>query len=588
MSATTQTTRTLTVSPDIIMSLIEAQAGTLAKGYLECVMNSSDAGATKVEITMDATTCSVVDDGKGFRSREEILACFEVFGFKHQEIDEKFARFGLGRAQLWSFMSTVWRTNAFEMDVNIKVRGLDYVLKENVTPPREGLRIDGAFYEVQKTADILATRRQLTELVLFMHIPVYFNGERINQDSTSMKWTHETDDAWILLNENMKDLVVYNLGARVCEFSASTTGVGGVVVTKPGVRLKLNMARNDILVSQCAVWRRIRPYLQAKSDETMARTKRPTEAQLENIAERILAGDLKGEEIDRYKLVTDLVGGRHTLSEFLLRAYKTLSRDVTYIAKRNASPLAEKSHAEKHCFVLDALTLRRFGVRNTAELLTRLKGIQRNFSTSVEILIAALKPVENWRDACKRLSSENIEVPRKEWTPREAAAMAALKYSDRFPGILGAAGVTNGNLTCREFRLGQSETAMAWTDGARCIWINRSLLAEMDAGLSGVIKVLNVMVHEYLHDVDSSGSHVHDETFYERFHRVMVYSPSKESWGMTIGEHASFILKGYVMQLERRKLRVKVKFLQATSSEENFVIIDMPGVNDSDSVEAAA
>lgn len=82
--------QTFTVSPHIIYSLIKAQAGTLAKAVLECIMNSVDAGATSLQISVTSTGLEVIDDGKGFRSREEIEACFGVFGFEQKEGDRTY------------------------------------------------------------------------------------------------------------------------------------------------------------------------------------------------------------------------------------------------------------------------------------------------------------------------------------------------------------------------------------------------------------------------------------------------------------------------------------------------------------------
>lgn len=72
-------TRKFSVHPQIIFSLITAQAGTLGKAVLECIMNSVDAGATKVDITVNANTIKIVDDGQGFRTKAEISEWFEVF-----------------------------------------------------------------------------------------------------------------------------------------------------------------------------------------------------------------------------------------------------------------------------------------------------------------------------------------------------------------------------------------------------------------------------------------------------------------------------------------------------------------------------
>lgn len=568
-----KTTRTLTVSPDIIMTLIKAQAGTLGKGLLECVMNSIDAGATQVDIRMDAKTLTVSDNGKGFATREEILACFEVFGFKHEEGARKFGQFGLGRAQLWSFMSTVWHTQQFKMDVDVNSRGLDYDLVENVVPAVPGLRIEGKFYEPQRTSDIMTTGRELAELVLYVDVPIFFNGERINKEVKSERWTHETDDAWIRMNANARSLVVYNLGARIREYPSYQFGTGGVVVTKPGVRVKLNMARNDILLSECAVWKRIRPFLQGKSDEAARTSKRLTEDQLSNIATRFLDGEMGIMEVSNHKLIVDIVGGKHTIGEFLHRASASVNRQVTSVGKKDAGPTAEISHKQKFCYVMDQKTLHRFGARSVAEFMARLKSACANTPSFHASTFDKIKAVENWRDACKQVGGGHVEIPHAEWTKTEQAAMATLRYLNSYVlRAMKVAGVLEKEEELRELRLGASETARAWTDGKRVIWFNRSLIKQLDSGLSGAMEVVGVMVHEYLHDGSTAGSHVHDGDFYERFHNAMLF---RHTWARSsIGDLMTMLLACYVKELSKRGVHIKSKVLNSMDKAESFVLTD--------------
>ena len=86
----TRNTRKFTVAPDIIYSLIKAQAGTLAKSVGECVMNSIDAGAGEITISVTQHKLVISDNGRGLTTREEIEQCFEVFGFEHKETDRVF------------------------------------------------------------------------------------------------------------------------------------------------------------------------------------------------------------------------------------------------------------------------------------------------------------------------------------------------------------------------------------------------------------------------------------------------------------------------------------------------------------------
>lgn len=567
-------TRQFQVSPHIIMSLIKAQAGTLGKGLLECIMNSIDAGATEVDITLEPTRLLVVDDGKGFTSSAEIEACFEVFGFEHQEGDRKFGAFGLGRAQLWNFVSTVWRTNEFTMDVDIRTRGLDYDLADGASPPVKGLRIEGKFYETQKTADILATTRELTDLAAFVEIPVYLNGECINTDVKNVRWTHETDEAWVLLNGNMRSLVVYNLGAKIREYPSYQFGTGGIVVTKPGVRMKLNMARNDILLSECSVWKRIKPFLQAKADESVRKSTRLSDDQLSNLATRFFDGELPAHEIVEYKLVTDVLGNKHTLREFIHKASGTSDKCVTAVPKSQAGPIAEASHKSKFCFVLDTRTLTRFGVHSVGQFLERLADAAKEAPTVLNARSAAsLNSVEDWREACKKLSKGHTEVPHKDWTKREQAAIATLKHANnQLVYMMQRCGVIENTTHARELRLGLSESAHAWTDGKGFIWFNRELLALFDQGLGGALRVLTTAVHEYLHEDPSDGSHVHGEEFYERFHKVMQYIPS-ESWQRSLGDIVTTALSRYMQECAKRDLRIFGRVATQASAAESYLMV---------------
>ena len=85
--------RKFSVHANIIYNLVSAQAGTLSKAVLECVMNSVDAGAKRVDIAVDADGVKISDDGQGFRSKAEIEQFFEVFGFPHEEGERIYGQF---------------------------------------------------------------------------------------------------------------------------------------------------------------------------------------------------------------------------------------------------------------------------------------------------------------------------------------------------------------------------------------------------------------------------------------------------------------------------------------------------------------
>lgn len=584
MTQETVDTRQFSVSPHIIYSLIKAQAGSLAKGLLECVMNSVDAGAKNIDIVLNNRSLTVNDDGKGFQTRAEIEACFEVFGFEHHEGDRQYGQFGIGRAQLWNFCSTVWHTNGFRMDVDIKNRGLDYDLVGNVGPVK-GLRIEGSFYEPMSTSDVLACERELKDLAMFVHIPVTLNGERISQDPAARKWTHETDDAWILLSNVSRNLTVYNLGVKVKEYESYHVGSGGLVVTKPGVRLSLNMARNDILMTECKVWKRIKPFLQSKSDEVVKKASRLTEEQMSNLSTRFLSGDMPYADIESRKLIRDVVGGNHTLEEFYERAWSTFDKVVTFASKNEAGPAAEESHKQNYCFVLSQKTLERFNVRTLDEFMRKVEAqlksegmdivaIRKKAECGQQPTVQRLKVQENWKKACSKICDGHTDIPHKDWTKSEQAAISALRSAaTTVLHILKRMDLVEKSTQLRELRLGVSDVADAWTDGTHTITFERRVLATLDQGCSGAMHVVSALVHEYLHEGPTSGTHVHDEDFYERHHNAMAYYPHN-TWGQTIGDVVNRLMAEYMKELSKRKVHIKSRIRQNSENAEAFGIAE--------------
>lgn len=546
--------RTFTVSPHIIFSLIKAQAGSLGKAVLECVMNSVDAGATSLEVTVTNSTLKIVDNGKGFASRAEIEACFEVFGFEHHEGDRTYGQFGIGRAQLWNFCSTLWCTNTFSMDVDIKNRGLDYDLKEGLMQV-EGLTITGKFYEKLKTSELLAFEKEIAELALYAQVPLTVNGKLINRDPATEKWTHETADAWIRLKET-GELTVYNLGVKVRNYPAYVIGSGGLVVTKPGVRLALNMARNDILTTECSVWKRVKPFLQKKSDERV-RTKsvRLTDDELQNLVARVLAGEANYETVAERKLITDIQGKNVTLDTFLRALRNDRPCTVAPLGKR----IAERAHVLGYAFVVRPVTLERFGVETPSALCDVL---QAYFTVHRNGLRYSCHPThfeDDYQNCVGGISEHHVELPVSEHKAEERAFLKAA--SDSVSDLLRAMLEVNaserpGALQARRLTIGESETAQAWTDGHERIVLNRTLVAKARQGLPGVLAICNVLLHEYLHEGPDTGTHEHDMVFYERFESVTTDA------GVTFGEFCFGVYRRYLLELRRRQLKILTTQIQ--------------------------
>lgn len=561
-------TRTFSVHPQMIFSLIKAQAGSLAKAVLENIMNSIDAKATMVNIEVNHSTIRITDDGHGFRNLKEIEDFFEVFGFPHEEGARTYGQFGIGRAQLWSFCSAVWKTNTFKMDVDIKNRGLDYKLLEG-QPQVQGLEIESKFYQKQTTKELQEFATELTELAMFAQVPIYLNGEKINKSPEDIKWDHETDDAWIKLT-SASDLYVYNLGVAVRKYNAHQIGSGGLVVTKPGVRLALNMARNDILVSECKVWARIKPFIQRKADDKVrTRKTRLTRDETANIARRFMSGEVEYSLTESQKIIKDVHGKSYTLRDFFRKCAYEYERKLTISA--DSSALAQRAHATKMAFVLSADTLNIFGYENDAVKkwvsdLVEVGETIRDLSHTAKALKASLKIYDSVEEAVPSLKDGYLLVPQNEHTPEENCIVDGLQQVNGAVYRLAYAEMNARSIGARRIRIGISNVAQAWTDASSYVAFSRETLKLADKGLSGFIVLVNILLHEYFHDSSSAGSHIHDLEFYQHYHDVTVTNE------FTILAFQAY--RQYVKSMLKAGIRLSATQLKELTHHENLEYVE--------------
>jgi hypothetical protein len=552
--------RTMSVSPSIIMSLIKAQSGSLAKAVLECVMNSVDAGATSVDIAISRTRLSIIDNGKGFSTRDEILACFEVFGWEHTEGERVYGQFGIGRAQLWNYCDNLWRTRTFSMAVDVRKNGIDYDLTTGL-PDVDGLSITGKFYAPLKTSELMAFEKDVAELARYAQIPVTINGKIINVDPSIEKWTHVTDDAWIRILDGHGDMKVFNLGVLAQRFDAYKIGCGGVVVTKPGVRLAMNMARNEILTAECKVWKRVKPFLQKKSDMLTKKRKRPLQTyELDNIAMRYLSNELSVADVDSVKLIIDVQSRSYTLAEFCTRAGK-----IPVITGQSDSQLMDMVHQKRLAFVISGSTLARFRVETPSALLALFNKLasKNRFVVSTQEM-SKFKFLDDSTSITKSLSSDHGVVDAKDLDKEETVVVAVLAKTGF--GIRRAfywAGVCDwSDFTDRTIRVGTSDTDLAWTDGKSTIFIERRQLKNARSGLAGIQALVALLVHEYGHNENTAGSHMHSFEFYKQYHDIMLQPKS----AIAIAGVAQTAFKLLMSTLHEKGIKVRRALLDSSDA----------------------
>lgn len=514
-------TRNFKVSPHIIFSLIKAQAGTLGKAITECVMNSVDALATKVNIELTSTTVRIIDNGAGFQSRDEIEAWFETLGFDHSDEGNHraFGSFGIGRAQLWSFASTVWRTHRYVMDVDIKNKGLDYVLDE-FGDDTEGLVIDGKFYAPLSDGQLAAIEQELRTLIKYIEVPVYLNGKNLCVDPTKETWDFETPDAWFRFDASKRSqLVVYNMGVYVKGYWFNQYNLGGLVVTKPRVKLALNMARNDILVAECKNWARITGVLKANS-AVKDKAKKVEKVSEEEYATRAMA------------LLEDEHANVH--SEDVFVDIRGRNRDLWSVRGHSdiicfADPKDEKAkraHSLKLACVLKRDTLKRFGAKDAADLkalLAKSPALKHSYYVGI---IDKLRFCDTLDEALPNLDDQYEVLADKDLTPVESVLLKALTKSAQLLSRVVSKDFGKNPMSVKHaypgaVRAGKSDKALSWCFAGDVV-IERRLLKDGHESYQGFAALCARVLHEQLAELkDSNMAHTHDASFYESFHHWM-------------------------------------------------------------------
>ena len=534
--------RRFKIDPHAIMSLIKAQAGSIHKAMLEAVANSMDAGATRIDIEVSKDRIVIKDDGHGLAEKEDIYKFFEVFGFDHSQLGRSVGRFGVGRGQLFCFGVNTWRTNHFEMSIDIKNKGLDYDLRAGL-PKAKGMTITIDLNEPLLASEQLQIEEEFRRLVRYSTTPVYFNGKQISEDPTEIKWPHETDEAWIQIRKDGR-MDVYSQGLFVK--SVWDFGVGGRIVTKPGQALEQNLARNDILVKECPVWKKVNATVKklaeahigkASASHNLTPEMRRVKAKEALTPEGTVA--LLGE-----KLFT-LTNNKNVSLE------KLLSTGLVTTAK-SFDQAADKFIQRNQAMVVDEATLERFGADSVTELLERIaKAIQKQrdvvkasgrsvvigrkhlYAYHLDHLLDTLKACKGYdvmgdMPLDSQIAYDLVDV--RKLTPEEKGVAFALKKQMRVIAYcVGAHRQPDAKPWEVDFKerklafFNDNGTTQAFTDGETTIWLNRKVMMQKARkGSPGFMELIALLVHEYLHDKTSQVAHGHPPEFYEDFHNILL------------------------------------------------------------------
>lgn len=274
--------RTLSAHADTIYSLIQRQAGSLSKAIGETVMNSIDAFATEVQIQLTPSGLVVIDDGTGFKSKDQITTWFEELGFFHEEGNHRvFGKFGVGRAQLWAYGDSRWTTNEFSMYIDVKKNGLDYDLEQYLDVRHKGVKIESKFYQPLSRSDWQASVDELKEMLPYVGVPITLNGQIISKDPALKRdWTYESDRLWISVAPAPKVRMgrafarIYNQGVKVQDLHVRDAP-DAVVISKPGHQFLQDMSRNSVDVGSCSLWAEAKAVLDKYTTKPAEPTKKP-------------------------------------------------------------------------------------------------------------------------------------------------------------------------------------------------------------------------------------------------------------------------------------------------------------------------
>lgn len=551
MNQTTSETRRFKLHPAMIYSAIHAQAGSFAKAAAELVCNSIDAGATRIDITLDNHSYTIRDDGRGFTSGKVIEDFFETFGQPHAPGDATYGRFRIGRGQAFSYSRSHWFSGCFEMLVDVKNHGMDYTLVKHPKPVFDGCKIVGELYEPLNPSDYFACERELRQLVAYVQIPVFLNGKQVNTIPSSSKWDIETDDAYIKLKAT-GTLKVYSLGVFVRDYSSHHFGCGGEVVSKTA--FEVNTARNDILISRCGVWKRIRKYLVAQSTEKNIRAVRLDDASRQNLIMQFCNGEIPYERIKDAKIIT--LSGRQRISlERLSRTRLPLTVEAA-----DGSRAADVLMSRKIAVVLSPRTLDEFGAETMKGLNDMIAALIERHSESAWMAstFRNLRFVE-FSVLSSTIDSKHIVLQDDEMDKRDRILLNAIRAGNkelvrrlrycREDGFF-------DQLTARNIFAGKSETAAAWTDGCTTTTVDLKEMRKGNSGLYGFSDIVLTLLHEYLHDSSDAGSHLHDAEFYERFHAHVF------TWNRPVWASANTMFREYLSGLEKAAIRIPRALLQ--------------------------
>ena len=542
------------VDKSILTDLVFSQNGTIESGIRELVMNAFDANSPRCEIILGKNHFEVLDQGDGFEDEQSIHRFFKTFGTPHQEGDAMFGRFRIGRGQIMAFGHITWHSKRFAMSTDIKNKGMGFNLTTDNDDYIDGCKVSGQFYEPVRNDVLNFTKDSIARLVKYTQQDVYINGLKVNEPDAD--WDYEDDDLKIKWNPSDGfGASIYSLGVFVCTLSSYEYGVDAHIVTKQA--LTLNMARNDISDSD-PIYQKIKSILRERMIE-------------EGVGISHISGETGLPEATRLSLVKQLINGSIDISRVLklplIRDYRGhkikldgLINDIgqgmpLLVAPEAGNRVCDRLATTKAARVLHQDELRVWQEPNIeglielwSELICGVSGFNRYHQQQVFKLRQAKLP--SFEQMSATIDDKYITVKQADLTNQERAAKSALTYVGKIVANR-ISKQLNTAVPKRTIKIGKSDVADGWTDGATYICVGQHMLKHLNNGIEGATELVLLLLHEYCHDANTAGSHEHGFEFYEKFHDL--------SSGDLVGFSARTLVERFCVNLCKSGLTVPKK-----------------------------
>lgn len=530
-----------TISPKHLIEIIEGQTDGLDKAFGEIVMNSVDAGASAIHITMEQAENKIIrftikDDGKGM-SKKDILSYFKVFGNPHESGDATFGRFRMGRSQLMYYASTVWFTRKYAMSIDIyeplrnkTLKSLGFNLKDSGYKV-DGCHIHGYLYpdNLEYGFTIDEFRKSLISLIRYINTPVYFNNELISTkvediDPKDFSVTYEDEFAHYFLDPSYEEIFLYNQGVLVQFNNLHNHLAKGLIISKSS--LALDHSRRTILTERCPIYKGIVETLNKDLDKKFLGNFDEKSVDKTIFARNCCEYIFNNNDFT-YNKFFDLIMHQTMFYDMNSKSYSLVdllnTKRIAFAEDETPITTVETIERMEDVTVLSPYQgffysliyqIRKFnGYDKAVNFINKICQTwvgENNHSGEIEYFDFEIIEIDFEADAYKQ---KNVSFNHDDLNDQQIANLTDLNelndvLFEECPSI-------NIISTKRKIALGKSNSALAWTDGLMTIWFDieyvSTRLQEHD-----YFNLLMTLIHEYCHKANFTIGH--DEKFYQQFH----------------------------------------------------------------------